>query len=137
MNAFNRIQGAVQNYLNSPFGFSVATTFTTPAITTSPNYVTPAVSVTVNAMPIKHAFEIVGINSAGLFTRSTTIRVTVVEAILIAAGFPTRNATKESKLKDCLVSFTDTNGNPVSGTITEVRPDDSVGLLVCQVRVTI
>ena len=131
MSAFDTIQTAVRNYLSSSLGFKKLVTVTTPSMTSSDNYVTPAISVTVAGMPIRHAYEISGISNSGLYTRSQTARVTIVEATLSTAGFPVRDASGNSTMKDCLVSFVDQNGNTVTGIISKVEPDDMVGLLRC------
>ena len=136
MTALQNIQRATQNYLGSSSGFSAPVTFSTPTDTDSPNYVTPQVVKTINALPVKHAYEISGVNNNGLFTRSQTVRVTAVENILAGAGFPVRDVNKKCILKDCLVSYTDINGNPVSGVITTIEPDDTVGLIRCQIRIS-
>lgn len=66
----------------------------------------------------------------GLPTNSKNVHICVDENILIAAGYPVRNAKGEVYLYKHRVSFPDSTGIVKHYVVTENFPDETLGLIV-------
>lgn len=97
-------------------------TFATPAA------IDPAVTVTVNGIAIRHSADI---NDMGAGVTGKVARITICEAVLVAAGYPTRDANDKIALVNHKVSFTDAHGT-YTAVIRECIPDHKLGVIVCR-----
>jgi len=108
--------------LSSASGFTTSVTFTNPGGT---------LTKTVKALAVKHNTGVDPRN--GLLTNTKTARVTVSEALLVAAGYTTRDATThEVSLRGHRVTWSDASGQSFNYSITEFWPDSTTGNIVCQ-----
>lgn len=86
----------------------------------------------VKAIAVKHHL---GVNmDNGQPVNAKTARVTVAEAVLTATGYPVRNSAKEVSLSGHRVEWTDSAGNSCKYIISEWMPDETVGLILCQLK---
>lgn len=108
--------------LTSTAAFSDTVLFSTPA------NVMPSVSVTCNALCIKHSL---GIDTEGCAMIANTARVTVSEKALNDLGYPVRNNNNVVAIKGHLVQFTDSQGILYKAIITETMPGRTIGQIVC------
>ena len=102
-----------------------------PVLFSTPSSVTPAVSVTVNALPVNVS---TGIDpNTGAMVESRRARVTVSEAALTAASYPVRNSNNKVSMKGHLVSWSNSAGVTYNGTIITAYPDETTGNIVFDV----
>lgn len=102
--------------------FADPITFATPAA------IDPPVTVTINGIAIRHS---TAVNDMGAGVIGKIARVTICEAALVAAGYPTRNADNKIALVNHKVSYSDANGDTYNAVIREVVPSHKFGLIVC------
>jgi len=103
-------------------GWAIDISFTTP------NGYSPAVTVTISGIAIKHS--IVN-NEYGAPIKGKTARVSISEAALVAMEYPVRNGDNKVSLNKHTVSFVDSAGLTYHGIITEIYPDETTGSIVC------
>jgi len=60
---------------------------------------------------------------------SKNARATIDEDVLVANGYPVRNANKEIALKSHLVSFKDSSGEVKNYFVRESFPDETIGMI--------
>lgn len=103
-----------------------AVTLTTPAA------YDPQVTVTLNALAIKHSLPVY--NDQNIVMEITrTARVTFSETVLSTLEYPVRNIKGEVQLKGHFVSFVDSAGLTYNGIINMVAPDRTTGDIVCTI----
>lgn len=88
-----------------------------------------SVSVSVNGLISKHNLTVNP--DTGLSVNAKNAHISVVESVLIDAGYTTRNANNEIDLKDHKVEFTDASGMNYKFLIDEAMPSETFGLIVC------
>ena len=94
-----------------------------------------SVTVTVNAMCDKHSLKVD--METGALVKGQTARVTVHEDALTDVGFPTRitkNGYSVLNLKECLVTFNQQAGIDFTGKISEIYPEETIGIIVCELK---
>jgi hypothetical protein len=104
-----------------------STTFNTDIVFVSADGETTA---TIKGLSVKHNLKF---DEFGTPVSSKTARVTVSEAALVAANFPVRNGNNEVYLNGCLVTWTDSAGNSWTYVISSAAPDETLGLILCQI----
>lgn len=125
MGLMAQAQQDIYDILNdSDAGFAVPVTLTTPST------VSPTISVTVNALAIKHNLSFTDMGEPKT-SNTKTARVTVSEQSLTDAGFPVRNGDDKVILKGVIVSFVDAANTTYTSVIREVNPGDMTGHFVC------
>ena len=62
---------------------------------------------------------------------SKNVHICIDESILIANGYPHRNAKNEIFLKNHIISFPDSSGVVKNYVVRENFPDETLGLIVC------
>ena len=102
---------------NAKTGFGVSVTFTAPTAETA----------TINAMIMKHHTAIDELRN---LVASRTAHVAFSEQLLVAAGYPVRNAKGMVSLKDHHVAYKDSTGVVGNYVIREWFPDETVGMIV-------
>jgi len=91
-----------------------------------PNSTTPTI---VKAIAIRHNNSI---STDGLQVNSVNIHVSIIESDLVALNYTVRNADGEVSLRNHRVSFPNSNGVTKNYIIKEAMPDETVGLITCQ-----
>jgi len=87
-------------------------------------------SVQVRGLGSKHHLSID--QESGLPINSRNVHMSVVESVLTDAGYTVRNAADEVSIKDHRVSFKDFRGVLRNYKINQTWPDETLGLIVCQ-----
>jgi hypothetical protein len=73
----------------------------------------------------------VSLNSEGLQVNGENIRITIIEADLVALGYPYRNNLDKVSMFNHFATFTDSSGLLKTYKIKEVYPDETVGVITC------
>jgi hypothetical protein len=102
--------------------------FAVPVIFTTTDGVL-VVTVTCNALAIKHSLVH---NDQGMLVTGRNARVSVSELALLALNYPVRDTNNNVSLKGHTVTWTDVSGVQATYQIKEQNPDESTGLIVCQ-----
>ena len=89
---------------------------------------TPDGSMTINitGWAVKHH---ISFDSDGNQVNSKNARATIDEDVLVANGYPVRNANKEIALVRHLVSFKDSSGEVKNYVVRESFPDETLGMI--------
>ncbi len=78
-----------------------------------------------------HAKIHMAVDTDGSTINSKRAHVSIAESALTDLGYPTRNAQNECSLKDDKVSVVDSTGVLWQYKISEIFPDETVGIVVC------
>lgn len=104
-------------------GFEEDITFQTPESVVAP------FEVIVQGLAIKHNLKV---DTDGNAVSSKNVHITVSEALLVAAGYPVRNAKNEVDLIDHKIKYADSSGNGLQEyVILQAFPDETVGIITC------
>lgn len=99
-----------------------------------------SVDITITRPETGETAMVVGLNTkhwfkvdfeTGMLINTRNAHINISEAELIAAYFPTRNAAGEVNIKNCIITVADSTGIEKKYVITQVHPDETVGVLVC------
>jgi len=84
---------------------------------------------TINGLHTKHhmGFD----PMTGKQINSKNAHISVSEALLVAAGYPVRNANGELNLLKHIVTVKDSTGTDKKYVVRENYPDETVGMVVC------
>lgn len=73
----------------------------------------------------------INFDSDGNPINSKNVHICIDESVLVANGYPVRNAKGEIFLKNHQVSFSDSSGIVKTYVVRENFPDETLGLIVC------
>lgn len=99
-------------------GFNVSITLTPPV----------GDSVIVQGLASRHHIEF---DSEGYPINTTNAHATFVESVLVESGLTVRNNRDEVDLSNYLMSYVDGTGKERTYKIIQVRPSETLGLIIC------
>lgn len=85
-------------------------------------------SLQINGYATKHH---INFDTDGNPVNSKNVHICIGETDLAANNYPVRNAKGEVALRDHLVTFKDSSGLDRNYIVTEVLPDETLGLITC------
>ena len=86
-------------------------------------------AVNVRGLASKHHYTVDP--ETGIEMSSKNTHCSVSEEVLVALGYPVRNANGEVQIVGDKVTYTDSSATVRTYTINVVMPDETIGLIVC------
>ena len=121
MGLINQIREDVKKIVSDSNDFGVAIKFVAPNL----------LEANVIGFHSKLTFEF---NTSGEKVNTREAYVSVAEIDLVDVGYPVRNADGKVDLKRHKVTVADSTGEDYTYEISEWIPDETVGLIVCQLK---
>jgi len=100
-------------------GFEESITITTPSADKT---------ISLTGLATKH---FINFDSDGLPINSKNVHICINENVLVAQGYPVRNAKTEIALLNHIITYPDSTGVVKKYIIRENFPDETLGLIVC------
>lgn len=85
-----------------------------------------SLTISITGWAVKHH---ISFDSDGNQVNTKNARATIDEAVLVANGYPVRNANKEIALKMHLITFKDSSGEDKDYIVRESFPDETLGMI--------
>jgi hypothetical protein len=123
MGLIELIQRDIKAITSNGSDFGVSMTFVSPL----------SVTATINGLHSKHTLSQ---DTEGNRANINNAHVSFSESSLTALGYPTRNNRDEFDMIGHMVTVADSTGEDITYKISENYPDETVGLMVCILKLT-